>query len=298
MALTIALLCGSPNVPMEQAEQEQQALPTLQEVQEINQYVNGLISYGVGPQVEGRNPCEREILDAGEGHCGMYAYLFVKELSRHGYDEAMAYDISSTYCGTETAQHSVVSVVTQEGNYVFDPTYGIYYQTDINTLIDCGHAEDFAVGETYSESFYLTNRFFSEIEKVSCYEDVRNSYDLNLLKWYNSAVISGIPTVPELSQEIVYDTTVGADSIVLSFDEPVEFYRLEFGFSEQVQVPLELEFEVPDSAGKTHMLDGRLVQDAYRLTFQLEEAYSSSEIHVELQGCEELPQITFLNLYQ
>lgn len=112
MALTIALLCGSPNVPMEQAEQEQQALPTLQEVQEINQYVNGLISYGVGPQVEGRNPCEREILDAGEGHCGMYAYLFVKELSRHGYDEAMAYDISSTYCGTETAQHSVVSVVT------------------------------------------------------------------------------------------------------------------------------------------------------------------------------------------
>ena len=127
-ALTIALLCGSPNVPMEQAEQEQQALPTVQEVQEINQYVNGLISYGVGPQVEGRNPCEREILGAGEGHCGMYAYLFVKELSRHGYDEAMVYDISSAYLGTATANHSVVSVETQEGSWVFDPTYGIYYQ--------------------------------------------------------------------------------------------------------------------------------------------------------------------------
>ena len=52
-------------------------VPTVEEVQEINEYVNGLISYGVGPQVEGRPITEEDYLEFGTGDCGIYCYLFI-----------------------------------------------------------------------------------------------------------------------------------------------------------------------------------------------------------------------------
>lgn len=47
-------------------------VPTVEEVQEINEYVNGLISYGVGPQVEGQPITEEDYLEFGTGDCGIY----------------------------------------------------------------------------------------------------------------------------------------------------------------------------------------------------------------------------------
>lgn len=164
-----ASLCACTNTSMDAVTTKSQILPTVQEADEINRHVNRLISYGVGPQIEGRNPCEREILKAGEGHCGMYAYLFVKELSRRGYDHAVVYDIRSTYRGSNTADHSVVEVETEDGLFVYDPTYGIYYQTDLETLTNCDNIEVYACGEPSEESYYLTDRFFSEIERISYY---------------------------------------------------------------------------------------------------------------------------------
>lgn len=48
-------------------------VPTVEEVQEINEYVNGLISYGVGPQVEGRPITEEDYLDLGPAIAGYTA---------------------------------------------------------------------------------------------------------------------------------------------------------------------------------------------------------------------------------
>ena len=297
LMITVSL-CACANTSMEAATTEAQVLPTVQEVDEINRYVNGLISYGLGPQVEGRNPCEREILNAGEGHCGMYAYLFVKELSRRGYDNAVVYDIRSTYWGSNTAAHSVVEVTTQDGLFVYDPTYGIYYRTDIETLTNCESVEVYACGKPSEESYYQTSQFFTEKIQLVCYEDVRNSYDLNLLEWYDHSVSSGVQTIPELSQEISYDATMEPGSIVLSFEEPIEFYRMEMGFDGKVPELLNIEFKIRDENGEMVAIEGRFKRSAYHVSFQLEEPHSSSKIILKLTNYEELPYINYLNLYQ
>lgn len=141
-------------------------VPTVEEVQEINEYVNGLISYGVGPQVEGRPITEEDYLEFGTGDCGIYCYLFVKELSRHGYYQATTYGISSLHIGEDSSIHAVVEVQTTEGPYVFDPTHGIYYTTDMATLLTCDDAQAYACGEPSMDSYYLTNRFFTEAYQV------------------------------------------------------------------------------------------------------------------------------------
>lgn len=141
-------------------------VPTVEEVQEINEYVNGLISYGVGPQVEGRPITEEDYLEFGTGDCGIYCYLFVKELSRHGYYQATLYGISSLHIGEDSSIHAVVEVQTTEGPYVFDPTHGIYYTTDMATLLTCDDAQAYVCGEPSMDSYYLTNRFFTEAYQV------------------------------------------------------------------------------------------------------------------------------------
>lgn len=156
-------------------------VPTVEEVQEINEYVNGLISYGVGPQVEGRPITEEDYLEFGTGDCGIYCYLFVKELSRHGYYQATLYGISSLHIGEDSSIHAVVEVQTTEGPYVFDPTHGIYYTTDMATLLTCDDAQAYVCGEPSMDSYYLTNRFFTEAYQVLEQPDSLLLNDLNLL---------------------------------------------------------------------------------------------------------------------
>lgn len=75
----------------------------MEEVQEINEYVNGLISYGVGPQVEGRPITEEDLLEFGTWRLRIYCYLLFKELSRHGYYQATLYGISSLHIGEDSS---------------------------------------------------------------------------------------------------------------------------------------------------------------------------------------------------
>lgn len=270
-------------------------VPTVEEVQEINQYVNGLISYGVGPQVEGRPFTEEESLAFGVGDCRLYVYLFVKELSRHGYYQATTYGISSFFIGDDTADHSVVEVKTTEGSYVFDPTHGIYYTADMGTLLSCGNAEEYICGEPSAESYYLTNRFFAEPNQIVVLPDGRNSGDLNLLSWYNASVASSITVEP--TQKVVYDESLASNSIVCRFDESVEFYRIEIGFMDELQVPLRVEcWSVNDDGTKTP-LEGDLVQDVYHLSYQLEDTAEISEIVVEISGRDTLPNLGFFDIY-
>lgn len=127
-------------------------------IQEVNQRVNSLLEYGVGPQIEGRNPCEVEILSAGEGHCGMYAYLLVKELSRMQID-SIAIDVKGTFDGITPANHTIVQAETNAGDCVFDPTYGIYYTADLKTLCSSGKAEQYKMGTATEQTYFQSDRF-------------------------------------------------------------------------------------------------------------------------------------------
>ena len=247
-------------------------VPTVEEVQEINEYVNGLISYGVGPQVEGRPITEEDYLEFGTGDCGIYCYLFVKELSRHGYYQATLYGISSLQIGEDSSIHAVVEVQTTEGPYVFDPTHGIYYTTDMATLLTCDDAQAYVCGEPSMDSYYLTNRFFTEAYQVL--------------------------EQPASSQDVVYDETLTPNSISCVFTEDVEFYRITMSFMEELQVPLEVTYWSVDEDGTKTALEGDLVQDVYDLSYQLKDAATTSEILVEISGRETLPNLALFDIYQ
>lgn len=273
-------------------------VPTVEEVQEINEYVNGLISYGVGPQVEGRPITEEDYLEFGTGDCGIYCYLFVKELSRHGYYQATLYGISSLHIGEDSSIHAVVEVQTTEGPYVFGPTHGIYYTTDMATLLTCDDAQAYACGEPSMDSYYLTNRFFTEAYQVLEQPDSLLLNDLNLLGWYPASVTSSIPVEPASSQDVVYDETLTPNSIFCVFTEDVEFYRITMSFMEELQVPLEVTCWSVDEDGTKTALEGDLVQDVYDLSYQLKDAATTSEILVEISGRETLPNLALFDIYQ
>lgn len=273
-------------------------VPTVEEVQEINEYVNGLISYGVGPQVEGRPITEEDYLEFGTGDCGIYCYLFIKELSRHGYYQATLYGISSLHIGEDSSIHAVVEVQTTEGPYVFDHTHGIYYTTDMATLLTCDDAQAYACGEPSMDSYYLTNRFFTEAYQVLEQPDSLLLNDLNLLGWYPASVTSSIPVEPASSQDVVYDETLTPNSIFCVFTEDVEFYRITMSFMEELQVPLEVTCWSVDEDGTKTALEGDLVQDVYDLSYQLKDAATTSEILVEISGRETLPNLALFDIYQ
>ena len=273
-------------------------IPTVDDVQKINKYVNGLISYGAGPQVEGRAATEDEILAAGEGHCGMYAYLLVKELSRNGYYKASTYGVNSSYIGESTANHSVVEVETTEGPYVFDPTYGIYYTTDMETLLSCDNAELYAVGEPSEETYYLTSRFFAEAKSLTVYIDGRDFSDLNVLNWCNGTVLSSVSVQPTSSQNIVYDEEIAPNSIVCTFEDAVEFYRFRISFMEELQDSFDLTCYAVDETGKKSALQGTTIQDRYELNYQLNDAATVSELIVELAGDTSHLVIGYFDIYQ
>lgn len=89
-----------------------------------------MLSYGIGSRPEGRNPTEKEILSAGEGDCGMYAYLFCKELSRRG-AKGTAYDLRTFSYEGFAISHTAVEVETEEGKMVCDSTHGVYCCSDL-----------------------------------------------------------------------------------------------------------------------------------------------------------------------
>ena len=224
----------------------------------------------------------------------MFAYLFSKELSRRGYYGTTTYGITSQYIGESTANHSVVEVETTEGPYVFDPTHGIYYTTDMATLLSCDNAETYAEGEPSMESYYLTSRFFAETSSLTVYIDARDESDLNLLRWCDGNVSSGIAIRPTATQDVVYDENLTPNSIVCTFNEEVEFYRIRIGFMEELQAPLDLTCYTVDKTGEKSVLHGNLIQDSYELNYQLDDAAIISKIIIERLS-QRLHFLTYIN---
>ena len=101
----------------------------MEEVQEINEYVNGLISPTAwSPGRGGAYHARKIIWNLGTGDCGDILHLFIKELSRHGVLSGNPYMESAQLCISGKILLSMpVEVQTTEGPYVFDspPTASI-----------------------------------------------------------------------------------------------------------------------------------------------------------------------------
>ncbi|MEI3362674.1 MAG: hypothetical protein V8R75_08915 [Oscillospiraceae bacterium] len=170
-----------------------------------------------------------------------------------------------------------MEVQTTEGPYVFDPTHGIYYTTDMATLLTCDDAQAYVCGSPPMDSYYLTNRFFTEAYQV--------------LRAAGRGDVAS-------SQDVVYDETLTPNSIFCVFTEDVEFYRITMSFMEELRVPLEVTCWSVDEDGTKTALEGDLVQDVYDLSYQLKDAATTSEILVEISGRETLPNLALFDIYQ
>ncbi len=278
----------------------QSGVLSVKEVQHINLKVNKMLDYGEGPRVEGRNPTEKEILAAGKGHCGMYAYLLCKELLRHGV-EGIAYDLRTSPYGNPAASHTVVEVQTEEGRRVFDPTYGIFYHNDLDHLLTCENVPDYRGGiPSDKDSYYLTDRFWSEVVQIVRYTNVCNVYDLNLLRWTMAMSSANLPqTALEAISSIKIDESLEKNSIMTTFHNDEDFYRIEVGFKERLSEPFLAECRIMDSQGNIVTVSGRLHKKSYSIEFQLDEAVTGQSVQISFQSeTQQLPPLAYYNVYQ
>lgn len=213
-------------------------------LQSMSLQISELISYGTGPVLESRNPTEAEILAYGEGHCGMYAYLFAKRLSMQGI-KSRTVDIRRYDGGA----HSVVEVNLSGKVYTFDPTLGIYYQAGAEELLDNPDFESLKTGEPVRLPEYASAVFWSGVRQLVYYSDVRDSYDYDLLKDGASAIYSNcLPA--GMADEIAAVSQEGEEPFIqIEFDGPRPFYRVKFYWSALPEVPLTVPIETAGADG-------------------------------------------------
>lgn len=272
---------------------------SLDECWSINDSVHQMIAYGAGPQVKGRNPSEKEILAAGEGHCGMYVYLFCKELSRRG-AEGVVYDLH-TY-DSPSHSHSVVEVETDKGRMVFDPTYGVVYRSDLENLLACGNAREFLRGTPSGPNItcYLENRFWAEIAQTAAYLNICDVYDLNLTQYAAAKSSANLPQIEMPAVlSVIQDKTLAENSVLTVFAKEEEFYRIKARFKERLAEPLIVECRIRDSRGEEKIRSGRVTQKAYSLEFQLDDPALAQSVQITfLQGKKPLPPLAYYDIYQ
>lgn len=277
---------------------EQKHYLSTEEIQRIDQKVNKLIVYGVGPKTEGRNPTEKEILAAGEGHCGMYAYLLCKELSRYGV-EGIVYDLR-TY-ENPSMSHSVVEVQSKEGKMVFDPSYGVFYRSDLEHLLASETASAYREGiPSDTSSYYLADRFWAEVANTVCYMNVCDIYDLKLLRWTTAACSANLPQIAmREALSMVQDKTLEKDSVLTVFAKDEEFYRIKARFLERLDEPLSVECRIVKQNGEYVEMSRRIIQKAYSIELQLDTSVKGSSVQIcFLNGSKPLPPLAYYDIYQ
>lgn len=271
-------------------------LLSTEEVAELCRYVNSLLSYGNGPRVRGnRNPTEQEILAYGEGHCGQFAYLFVKELSRRGVTDATVYGMVSRYYDNRSANHAVVEVETAEGLRVFDPTFGGWYLTDIRSLLTGENISEYAQGFESATAYYVTERFWKEVYSVSVITDQRNTYDTQLTG-RNTVCATGLRSRVSYVKR---DPKMDDRMITVSFRYPQSFYRIDCSFEESVPVMTFACVTVTSPDGSTETYPAHtVVTGEYSLEIQLDEPVEASLIELLFRTGAELPVLYTFFIYQ
>lgn len=212
-------------------------------LREITRCVNSLLVYGLGPEVNGGNPDEEELLEYGEGHCGSYAYLLNKYLAMKGI-ECQTVDITSRNQGG----HSIVEVHVNGNYFVLDPTLNLLYKSNIQNLVNNGIVYS---GELYIEYGWGDNYFLKNAYNIKYYMDVCDAYDFDVLKKLRYKIKSNL-------QEKHMPVGMNAEMkecdklfMTFEFEEPIEFYRIKLwfgqdGFNGKITVVLNSEDQEAD----------------------------------------------------
>ncbi|HHY71901.1 MAG TPA: hypothetical protein GX497_01455 [Bacillus bacterium] len=210
-----------PNVYADNLKQRQ-----LEFVIKLNDKVHHMLIYG--PGLDGDESAQ-ELLDYGEGHCGDFNYLLIRDLLMNGF-EARSVGIDSGY---NNASHSRVEVKIGGSWYTFDPTYNTYFPHSTEDMISNPELISDMVGVPNEHSFYNDIEFFKSPQKIY-YEYNMDYRDRNLVK---ESKISSTTSfydgygVDQLADGI-YDTYTGAQSYQLpqslniDFGKPQDFYRI------------------------------------------------------------------------
>ena len=277
---------------------------SVEDIQSINLKVNKMIMYGEGPCAKAFNPTEKEILAHGNGHCGMYAYLFCKELSRHG-AIGIAYDLRILSYDSPDG-HTIVEVETTDGKMVFDPTYGVFYRCDLKKLLVTGNVEDYMVGTPVISSplqmpYYCSNYFYSRVRSVVCYFDVRDCYDKNVL--YDV----GVQTSANLFQInrntlgfISADEMLESNSVFTGFEQETEIYRFNMTFEGQLPTINQIKIIVKDSDGGERICEGWIRKNNNFIEFQFREPQKIISIHIIFPGelKDKMPSLVDYHIFQ
>ena len=209
----------------------------------LNREISNTIAYGVGPVFENRNPTEEEILTYGEGHCGMYAYLFAKQLSMQGI-ESHTVDIRRF----DGAAHSVVEVDIDGKVYTFDPTLGVYYQAGVKDLVDNPNFELLKMGNPVRLPEYASATFWSGVRQLVYYSDVRDFYDRDLLKCSSYSIYSNC-SLAETENEMVASLENEESFVQIEFERPCSFYRIKFYWNTIPDTSLAVRIEAVNADG-------------------------------------------------
>ena len=209
----------------------------------INNRIQKSIIYGTG--LPGGESAQ-ELLAYGEGHCGDYSYLMLRELKKQGYT-ARIVGVRSAY---KNAAHSRVEVKINGKWYTFDPTYGIYYPNSIQEILDNPDLIYDMVGTPSVHSAYNRIEFFRVPQYMSYNWDI-DDRDKNIVIGSTITSNTDFTSGNELDKladnnDITYAAALTYNlpqSFIVDFSQPEDFYRIK------------INWYLPEISGKSFLIE-------------------------------------------
>ncbi|AQS60350.1 stalk domain-containing protein [Desulforamulus ferrireducens] len=200
---------------------------SIEDVISINKFVNGLLKYGKG--LGGQVPA-KELISYGEGHCGDFCYLMMRELAKKGI-EARIVGVTSTF---KNANHSRVEVKIDGKWYTFDPTFNVYYNYSIQEMIDNPELSKTVVGNFDKSNSYMSPLFFKNASSILYYYDIDNR-DHKIIG-EGTEILSNVNYLTNYELDKAFDGDIktyavpnsyGFPQVIeIKFDKQQQFYRL------------------------------------------------------------------------
>ena len=132
----------------------EEAVSNVEIVANMNANVHSMLRYGKGI---GYAASANEVIAFGEGHCGDYTYLLMREISKLNFESRIV-GVRSRY---KNAAHSRLEVKIEGKWFTFDPTLNIYYPHSTQEMIDNPDLSEDIIGEPSFQSPYIDKAFFS-----------------------------------------------------------------------------------------------------------------------------------------
>lgn len=237
----IVLIGGSIGVIMPEIDAAE--VDDMKVVKEINDRIHKSISYGIGT---GQSSSSKEVLEYGEGHCGDYAYLMVKELRKKGYEARMVGIASSYYDG----MHTRVEVKIDDKWYIFDPTFNIAFPNSTMEIIKKPDLIKLMEGIPSDESKYNKEEFFKGVQLIEYTYDIDNR-DNNLSK------VAKVKSDLEFEEGYEANKSLDQDSITFTAaNSYVLPQSMKYTFEQEYKIyRIKIKWYSPEISGKSFKIE-------------------------------------------